>query len=147
MAVVVLHKSVEDDFAVFLEIPLEFLDRLPLDDGEVELHHHVLAAPVRGVVVDPRPREEAVESVLRVDVIVVSQRAQEEALAEAAGAQENLVVEFLQALDEAGAVNEIAVTFAKVREVAHAVWDGLDSLCHSAVLLLLVGHCPCCHAP
>ena len=97
-----------------------------IDDGKVEVDDEILVVVWRRVLPDVEVAVEPLELVGCVDVVVMVQHRQGEALAETARTdEEEVLVGFFHFLDEPGLVDVVAVFLAYCLEVHHAVGSAL----------------------
>ena len=96
--------------------------QIGIDDGKVEVDDEILVVVWRRVLADVEVAVEPFELVGCVDVVVMVQHRQGEALAETARTdEEEVLVGFFHFLDEPGLVDIVAVFLAYGHEVHHAV--------------------------
>ena len=91
------------------------------------MYHLILPLIWRGVVGYPKSLKEAVEIVALVDIVVIAEHAEEDALAEAARAdEEEEVVGVLHPLNKYRFVNVIFTLLSDLFEVGNAVGEQFD---------------------
>ena len=108
---------------------LTVIAQLSIDDGKVEVDDEILVAVRRRVIADVEPTIKAVKLIRLVDVVVMLQHRDSQALTEPSWTdEEEVAVGILYLLNEPRLVDIVTVIAAHIDEIHHPVWNPLAVL-------------------